>query len=51
MSRRSLRRATGITSATRLEIDELVLDLQTRKVERAGHRLTFSLWSFYYWNT
>ena len=34
-----LRRATGITSATRLEIDELVLDLQTRKVERAGHRI------------
>jgi two-component system OmpR family response regulator len=34
-----LRRATGITSATRLEIGELVLDLQTRKVERAGQRI------------
>jgi two-component system OmpR family response regulator len=34
-----LRRATGITSATRLEIGDLVLDLQTRKVERAGQRI------------
>lgn len=34
-----LRRATGITSATRLEIGELVLDLQTRKVQRAGQRI------------
>ncbi len=31
-----LRRATGVPSATRIEIEDLVMDLQARKVERAG---------------
>lgn len=34
-----IRRATGVANPSKLEIDDLTLDLQTRKVERAGRRI------------
>jgi two-component system OmpR family response regulator len=34
-----IRRATGVANPSKLQIDDLTLDLQTRKVERAGRRI------------
>lgn len=34
-----LRRSTGVSTSSRLEVGDLVLDLHTRKVERAGQRI------------